>query len=307
MDHLIETPDALTSTWQAASVLRQQLRRLRLRPDCILTGASDQRSRIAALALLASSGWRGGFTQLPAAYQKPLTYDPSLSLVGNNLQLASLLGCATAHREPRVFFSAKDVAKALEIRGSIANETQPLVVLVTQNSGGQATGWPTERFVEVIRFLAHRGLAIAYVGTSAEAERISSLRFAAGNVGVSVAGKTSVSQLAALLAASDAVISLDTGSMHVGRSAGVPMVVLGPSWQKPLEWLPLGMDYVTILRGADRDSVPPGYQLDEISASSVISAITDLTERFPASAAARSARLDRGLSSVDHLAPKNAV
>ena len=305
VDHLIETPNALTSTLQAALVLRRELSHRRAQPDCVLTGASDQRSRIALLALLASSGWRGGYTQLPASYQRPLAYDLALSLIGNNLQLAGLLGCGTTHREPTVFFSQDDRAKALLLRTSLAGEMQPLVVLVTQNSGGQATGWPVERFVEVIRFLQQRGLAIAYVGTLEEAERIGSVRSAADGIGVSVAGKTSVSELAALLAASDYVISLDTGTMHVGRSAGVPMVVLGPSWQKPLEWLPLGLDHVTILRGENRSSVPPGYQLDEIDARSVIDAITDLMERFPASAASRKARLDRGLSSVDHLAPKN--
>ncbi len=302
VDCLIETPDVLTSTWQAASVLREQLRQRRLRPDCVLTGASDQRSRIALLALLATSGWRGGFTQMPAAYQKPLTYDPTRSLIGNNLQLADLLGCAPKHFEPRVFFSQQDHAKALSLRAGIALQMQPLVVLVTQNSGGQATGWPVERFVEVIRFLHHQGLAIAYVGTTAEAERIDALRVAAGDLGVSVAGKTTVSELAAMLATCDYAISLDTGTMHVARSAGVPMVVLGPSWQKPLEWLPLGIDHVTILRGEDRSSVPPGYQLDEISARSVIDAIMDLVQRFPASAEARRARLDRGLSPTDHLA-----
>lgn len=301
IDHLIETPDALAHTLQAASVLRDQLRRRGLQPQCVLTGASDQRSRIALLGLLSSTGWRGGFTLLPSVYQRALEYDPTQSLLGNNLRLAGLLGCATTHREPSVFFCAQDSAKAQSLRASIAKDNQPLAVLVTQNSGGQATGWAIERFVEVIRFLQREGLAIAYVGTAAEAERISDLRRAADDVGVSIAGKTSVSGLAAFMAASDYAISLDTGTMHVGRGAGVPMVVLGPSWQKPLEWLPLGFDHVTILRGEDRGSAPPGYQLDEISARNVIDAMADLIRRFPASLAARDARLARGLSTVDHL------
>ena len=301
VDSLIGTPDPLKHTVGATSVLRAELRRLALRPECVLTGASDQRSRIALLALLASSGWRGGFTQLRGAYQKPLTYDSTRSLIGNNLRLAGLLDCTPAHREPKVFFSSQDVEKARSLRAGVAREGQPLAVLVTQNSGGQATGWAVERFVEVVRFLECQGCAVAYVGTAAEAERVEGVRRAADSIGVSVAGQTTVSELAAFLAMSDYVISLDTGTMHVGRSVGVPMVVLGPSWQKPLEWLPLGLDQVTILRGADRASVPPGYQLDEITAQSVIEATADLMHRFPASSASREDRIARALSGVDHL------
>ena len=80
------------------------------------------------------------------------------------------------------------------------------------------------------------------------------------------------------------------------------MVVLGPSWQKPLEWLPLGKPQVRILRGADRVGVPAGYQLDEISAADAMAALDELTSLYPADASAREARLAAGLSSVDLLA-----
>src|SRR5258708_2062963 len=43
IDHLIETPDPLTSTRAAARVLRTELASRSIRPSMILTGASDQR------------------------------------------------------------------------------------------------------------------------------------------------------------------------------------------------------------------------------------------------------------------------
>ena len=112
---------------------------------------------------------------------------------------------------------------------------------------------------------------------------------------------TGVAQLAALLAMSDMLVSLDTGTMHVGRAVEVPMVVLGPSWQKPIEWLPLGLPQVTILRGKDCDEVPEGYRLDDISAEAVTAALDANTKRFPASESAREARVIAGISKVDHL------
>ena len=80
------------------------------------------------------------------------------------------------------------------------------------------------------------------------------------------------------------------------------MVVLGPSWQRPVEWLPLGVENVRILRGEDRVGAPEGYRLDEISTDAVLAALDELIAAYPASAEARQARLRAETSEVDHLA-----
>lgn len=301
VDHLIETPDPLNDISSATKVLRAELQRRKLQPDCTFTGAADQRTRIALLALLAGGGWRGGFTLAPQLYQRPLRYHWDRSQIDNNLQLVDLIGSRPSHFEPRVFFSSANVATARAMAGEANPSGKPLIVMVTQNSGGQRTGWHDERFVEVIRH-AHEvlGCAIAYVGTSADTEAVEGLRQAAGGIGTSLTGRTSVTELAALLALSDAAVSLDTGTMHVGRAVGVPMVVLGPSWQKPLEWLPLEVANVRILRGEDRSQIPVGYRLDEVEASAVIAALTELLEVYPADLAQRERRLKASLSDVDH-------
>jgi ADP-heptose:LPS heptosyltransferase len=311
IDHLIETPDPLADLTNAAKSLRKDLRSRNIQPDCVLTGASDQRTRIALLGALASSGWRGGFTINPALYQRPLVNDKNLSLIANNLKLAQLLQAAPQPVEPHLFFSKADSEK-VEILLQQANPGQrPLVVMVTQNSGGQKTGWHTERFAEVIRHVAKNlDCAIVYAGTAADAAAIETIRNAAAgigpeidaaDIGTSLAGKTSVTELAALLAAADAIVSLDTGTMHVGRAVKTPMVVLGPSWQRPIEWLPLGIANIRILRGPDRDTIPENYQLDEITAQSVIDALEDLLRTYPPSPQARLSRAQHSLSTIDHL------
>lgn len=301
IDHLIETPDPLRDTFGAAKALRAELVRRNLRPDCTLTGASDQRTRIALLALLCGTGWRGGFSLASRLYQRPLWYRRDLSLIDNNLQLAGLVGCSMGHLEPRVFFSNADVNAASVMVKEANPEGKPLLVLVTQNSGGQRTGWHNERFVQVIRH-AHEvlGCAIVYVGTDADTAAVEELQRAAGGAGTLLTGRTSVTELAALLAMSDVAVSLDTGTMHVGRAVGVPMVVLGPSWQKPLEWMPLNARNVRILRGVDRVGVPEGYKLDEVQAGDVIAALTELLEAYPADSARRAERVQASLSAVDH-------
>ena len=159
-----------------------------------------------------------------------------------------------------------------------------------------------KRFVEVIRYAAMTlGCAILYVGTAAEAGAIEALREQAGNLGTSLAGCTAATGLAALLALERLpVITLDTGTMHVGRAVGVPMVVLGPSWQSPLEWLPLGLPQVRICRGEDRSELPENYRLDEISPAQVIAALRELMAAYPASEDARASRVERSTSGIDH-------
>jgi ADP-heptose:LPS heptosyltransferase len=75
LDHVIETLDPLQGVGgllSAARALARELARRELRPDCVLTGLSDQRSRIALLGLLSCRGWRGGFTQTPWLYHRPV-------------------------------------------------------------------------------------------------------------------------------------------------------------------------------------------------------------------------------------------
>jgi ADP-heptose:LPS heptosyltransferase len=304
IDHLIETPDPLRDLRGAAKALTYALSVLKLQPDCLVTGASDQRTRIGLMGAMATGGWRVGFTQAPRLYHQAVSIDPSISLIENNLRLAPVLGCESTPREPRVCFSPADALHAKALVREANPNGRPLLVLVTQTSGGQRTGWRTDAFVEVIEHARHElGCAVVYVGTAVDAQPIEKLRIAAGEIGTSVAGRTSVTQLAALLAMSDYVVSLDTGTMHIGRAVGVPMVVLAPSWQRPVEWLPLGLPHVRILRGGDRETVPKGYQLDEIEAEDVIRAVADLFRHYPASWASRVERVERSLSKVDHMPP----
>jgi ADP-heptose:LPS heptosyltransferase len=307
IDQIIETPDPFTQLLPAAITLRRQLHRREINPDFIFTGASDQRTRISLLGVLASPAWRAGYTLKPVLYQAPLTYDPALSLIDNNLAIARLLGCSEPAEEPQVFFSQRslDVARTLLRRAN--PEGRRVVVMVTQNSGGQSTGWHLDRWVRVIQAAHARGCSVVYVGTPADKNAITAIAKAAGDIGYSLAGQTSIAELSAVLALSSAMISLDTGTMHVGRAAGVPMVVLGPSWQKPIEWMPLDVPNVRILRGADRCDIPANYQLDEIESDSVVAALDELLAAYRSTGQDITVRIRHSLSTVDHLAISNAV
>jgi len=195
VDHLIETPDPLTDLPAAVRALRTALQTRRLAPDCVFTSVSNQRSRIALLAFFGTSGWRGGYTQRPELYHHPLQNDGTLSQIRNNLRLAQLAGCTFEPHHPRVFLSPQDAVAATSLLREANPQDRPVIVMVTQNSGGQATGWHTSRWTQVIHHANRLGYAIVYVGTSADTASIEAIRQAAGGIGVSIAGRTTVSEL----------------------------------------------------------------------------------------------------------------
>ena len=297
VDFLLQTSSPLKDLRSAVTSLRGQ-KLFQGESFAVLTTSGNERTLIGIAGLLSGAVVRVGFTEVPELYRVALKVDAGLSLIDNNLRIVGELGHEVQHFEPQIFLTQKDVDSARQIlveHGLL--DGRPVAIFVTQNSGGQRTGWHRNRFVQVIRHAAENlGCAVVYVGTAGDLAAIDALQQAAGGIGTSIAGKTSVTQLAAVLAISDVMVTLDTGTLHVGRAMGVPMVVLGPSWQKPLEWLPLDIANARILRGDDLGRIPENYQLDEVTAASVIAALEELLRVYPPSSNGRSARLERSLA-----------
>jgi ADP-heptose:LPS heptosyltransferase len=297
VDHLIDTPDPMASfhsLWKTVQILRRYLNEQHIRIDMVLQNASNRRGRYALLALFLRVAPTTGFADAPQLYDHHLRYDSTLSLIDNNLRLANDSG----HLEPEVYFTASELAHVRTMLRESNPRSLPVTAFVVQGSGGQQTGWHDERFVEVIRHVDSLGHLPVFVGTGKDATTIERILGLSHFSGRSFAGQTSVPELAALLCLCDLVITLDTGTMHVARAVNIPTVVLGPSWQKPLEWLPLGRANVRILRGADRADVPHGYRLDEIGVESVTAAVDELCREYPASVDAREQRVAQRLSTT---------
>jgi ADP-heptose:LPS heptosyltransferase len=293
IDHLLETPDpgrGFRTLNRHALELRDRLLALNLHPTHILQDASNRRGTLSLFAALLRLAPTTGFANIPALYDTHLMYDPRLSLINNNLRL---VGEATPHREPAVYFTIKDLTTAQSLLGT---STQSLTAIVVQGSGAQPNNWHDGRFVALIHHIESLGHRLVFLGTAAEAPAIDRIRSLAGTRAESLADRTSIPQLSALLCLCDTLVTVDTGTLHVGRAAQVPMLVLAPSWQPAIEWLPLTVPNATVLRGSDISSIPPDYRLDEISARAAITAFDQLTHSFPPSASAREYRIARLLS-----------
>ena len=128
------------------------------------------------------------------------------------------------------------------------------------------------------------GAYIVFVGTAAEAAAIDALRAGLGRGTTSVAGKTSLLQLCALLSLCRVGLTLDTGTLHLGRTVGLPMVIIAPAWSPPIEWLPLGNRRYRILKNAEMAFSPTEYVIDEVSVEEVTAALDELVAAYPAGA-----------------------
>jgi len=282
IEQLIETPSPLRDWRGAAEALRGN-NPFRSGEFVIITPVGNDRTKIVLQSLFSGAGARVGFTQVPALYRAAFEFDYGKSQIENNLSILPALGHSTHHFEPQMFVGAEDVEWAermLAERGVQAG--QVVAAFVTQTSVTQRKGWRPERFQAAAEFLIQRyGAHIVFVGTASESAAIDELRKRIPHATSSFAGKTNLLQMAALLSLCDVGLTLDTGTMHVGRTVGLPMTIVAPAWSPPLEWLPLNNPRYRILKNAELDVCPPDYVIDEVSVEEVTEALRALLEEFP--------------------------
>ncbi|WP_263384758.1 glycosyltransferase family 9 protein [Granulicella arctica] len=284
VDYLLATPSPLKDFRGAIRSLRAQIP-FGGESFAALMTRGNERTLVSTAAFLSGAAIRIGFTEVPQLYQTALTFDPERSLIDNNLRIVEALGHPFRHCEPQMFPGAADEAWADQtLRSSGVREGQMVAVFVTQTSVTQRKSWRAERFQATANFLiAEYGAHILFVGTAAEAQAIETLRLGVANPAAttSVAGGTTLLQLAALLGRCRVGLTLDTGPLHIGRTVKLPMVIVAPAWSPVIEWLPVGDARYRILKNADMPDCPPDYIIDEVSVDEVKAELSSLIKAYP--------------------------
>jgi lipopolysaccharide heptosyltransferase II len=104
--------------------------------------------------------------------------------------------------------------------------------------------WPAASFAELARRIVEEdGLPVVFVGAPSEVEHVRTVVALVGDARgapvIDLAGKLTVGELAAALAAARAVVTNDSGPMHVAAALGTPTIGLfGP--ETPVMYGPLG-------------------------------------------------------------------
>lgn len=147
----------------------------------------------------------------------------------------------------------------------------------------EARRWPVDRYAAVAAALLDRRHDVVVTGSAAERGIGVPLAARAGlPPGAVLAGRTTVGELAALVAAARLVVCGDTGTAHLASAFAVPSVVLfGPV--SPSEWgPPRGGPHHALWHGTERTDPwgdTPDAALLEITPSEVLQAVDALESR----------------------------
>jgi heptosyltransferase-2 len=157
----------------------------------------------------------------------------SRSLWKEYAELVAAAGGATIDRpEFRLEPEGRSLARAEELLASLSGR-EP-VALAPGAAYGPAKQWPMERFDAVARVLRDRGEATIVMG--GDAERPLGARLAEAGA-LDLTGKTGLMDAVAVLSRCRALVTNDSGALHLGRAAGVPVVALfgssTPDWTGP--------------------------------------------------------------------------
>jgi heptosyltransferase II len=145
--------------------------------------------------------------------------------------LAAVVGADPQPVAPAICIPSQEVRAAAEkfgLTGGLPG-ARPLLGLNPGAEYGPAKRWPVEHFVQTAVSLSRRlGCVWLIVGGTADAPlamRIQAGIEESGGAAVNVAGRTSLRELCALLRLCGAVLTNDTGPMHIAAALGTPVVV----------------------------------------------------------------------------------
>lgn len=148
--------------------------------------------------------------------------------------LLRTLGWVVGEREPNVYLSreAEERAEAL-LGGEGVRPGEPLVAFNPGSTYGSAKRWPADRYANLAdRLVEDLGVKVLLTGAQADGVVAKAVRSSARHPErvIDLTGRTDMQLLAAVLKRCAVFVTNDTGAMHVGAAAGVPVVaIFGPT------------------------------------------------------------------------------
>ena len=160
-----------------------------------------------------------------------ITPSASAHQIHEYLHLAAALGANPKPLPPRLAVSPEEMAAAAQKFG-LAVGAQPIFGLNPGAEYGPAKRWPTERFITAAREIQQRTNCVWLIlGGKNDIELASSIATGithhASHITcpLNLAGQTSLRELLAVLGHCRALLTNDSGPMHVAAALGVPVVV----------------------------------------------------------------------------------
>ena len=210
--------------------------------------------------------WRGGLYTKCVQIQ-----DQRRHMVDQHAQTLTAVGSNSGEFEhPKVYVSEEDEQRAhVCLLEHSLSERRWAMIHPTARYWFKA--WPIERFAALCDRLSEEGIAIALVGHAQDQEVGINIQEMAKAQVISLIGKTTLLELAAVMKQAALFVGNDTGLMHIAASVGCPVVGLfGPT--DPQVWGPRGKQVIVIYKGLDcRECFHPGCTRGEESCMKQIS------------------------------------
>ena len=139
---------------------------------------------------------------------------------------------------PAVRLRVDEARRAATLRELKLDAARPAVALCPGAEYGPAKRWPARHFAALGRELAARGCAVWIVGSEKDRTLAEAIAQSAPGACVNLCGRTTLDQAIDVLASAAAVVSNDSGLMHVAAALARPLVALygssSPGYTPPL-------------------------------------------------------------------------
>ncbi|SMH30838.1 glycosyltransferase family 9 protein [Azospirillum agricola] len=164
-----------------------------------------------------------------AAYTHPLAAGPVRHEVERNLDLLAALGAADpGGGAVDIHLTAAEREAAAVLLGHLPGGRPRRLLAVAPTTVIPRKNYPIDRFADladrVVRELGIDGAVL--LGTAEGAPRAAHLSAALPCATLDLTGRTGVREAAAVIAAADALLAVDTGPAHMAAAVGTPVAVL---------------------------------------------------------------------------------
>jgi lipopolysaccharide heptosyltransferase II len=142
------------------------------------------------------------------------------------------------------FFVIPDASvRVASVLSSMGLQSDKSTIAMAPGAGFLTKRWPSDYFIEIAgKLIADRGAQIVLLGDKKEADLCTAIAKSVGKAVINAAGRFTLMESAAALAACDLIICNDTGLMHLATALKKPVVAIFGPTTRQLGFFPFGQN-----------------------------------------------------------------